>query len=536
MQMQLIDIWWEVLARKVGIDDNFFEWGGHSLKATLMVSKIHKKLNTRVPLAEVFKTPTIRGLTRFIKKINREQFPGIPLAEEKEYYALSSAQKRMYILSQLDIETTNYNIPGALLIEGNPDGNRLPGVFSELTRRHESLRTSFHLYEGEPVQVICKNPGFEVEYLESMGNNISEIITGFTRPFDLTRAPLLRVQSVRLAGDKHLLLCDMPHIISDAVSMEILTKEFIYLYNGKNLSPLRLQYKDFSQWQDREKESESMKKQEEYWLKQFPAEIPVLDLPTDFARKEVQNAAGHRIYFNLGADLNQGLKQLAANTNTTIYMILLAAFNVLLFKLTRQEDMVIGTPITGRRHVDLQHMIGMFVNMLPMRNQPIGSLGFGEFLEKVKQTAVAAYENQDYQFDQLAARLGLQGNAGRTPLFSVVFNMVSTDSSNGHTLSDERLSISPYPIDHNTVVFDLILTAIEVDEEIVNMSFNYAAALFREEKVRQMIDYYIHILDQVKETSQVRLADISISHGLLSIESYIDEDSCGDFVFQEKSK
>ncbi len=313
---KLVDIWREILGvDRIGIHDNFFELGGHSLKATSLTAKIHKELNAEVPLKEIFKAPTIKGISEYIKDSKESIYTSIEPVEEKEYFEMSSAQKRIYTLQQLELLSTGYNMPGVLELEGALDVNKLEGAFNKLIQRHEALRTSFELIEDGLVQKVHKQVEFEIEEYEvEKDNKIEDIVKGFIKAFDLSKAPLLRVGLVKVQTNKHILMYDMHHIISDGVSMGILVEEFSRIYAGKELKPLRIQYKDFSEWQNELFRSDSIKTQEEYWLKQFEEKIPVLNFPTDYQRPAVQSYEGASIQFEIGKELTDKLRQIAKAT------------------------------------------------------------------------------------------------------------------------------------------------------------------------------------------------------------------------------
>jgi acyl carrier protein len=312
IEKQLAELWSGVLGievNKLSIDANFFQLGGHSLKATILVSKIHKKVDVKLPLVEVFKTPTIRGQALYIKKAAKDKYASLEAVEKREYYELSSAQKRLYFLQQLDPQSTAYNMPGIIPLSQKHDVVKLEEAFKKLINRHESFRTSFHMKDNQPIQRIHDTVDFEIEYDDTEGlpqSTVEEkVLIDFARPFDHSKAPLLRVGLVEVKDAIHLLLVDMHHIITDATSKDILEKEFMDLYSGKELFPLRLQYKDFSEWQNSEKQKELLKQQELYWLNIFSDELPVLDLApgTEFCRKprefylECQRNENFKIYY-----------------------------------------------------------------------------------------------------------------------------------------------------------------------------------------------------------------------------------------------
>ncbi|UCH96605.1 MAG: amino acid adenylation domain-containing protein, partial [Candidatus Aminicenantes bacterium] len=277
----LVDIWAEVLGidnKQIGIEDNFFELGGHSLKIASLIGRIHKKLNIEIPFNKIFQAPTVKVLAEYISKQERSQYVEISPLEKREYYALSSPQKRLFVLQQMEADSIAYNMHGMMLLEGFIAREKFAVIFRQLIARHESLRTSFHMVNEEPVQRIHD----EVEFEEEPFGQINAY--NFIRPFDLSQPPLVRLGLIKEEEQKYLLMVDMHHIISDGISTEVFVKEFMCLYKGEELPGLRIQYKDFSGWQDSKAHQEALKKEEQYWLDQMKEEIPYLNLPTDFTR------------------------------------------------------------------------------------------------------------------------------------------------------------------------------------------------------------------------------------------------------------
>ncbi len=504
---KLTAIWQEVLGlEKVGINDNFFELGGHSLKAINISAKINMELNVSVPLREIFKTPTIKGLADYVKGTKQSIYSRIEPAEENEYYPLSSAQKRMYALQQFEENSTSYNIPMVMTIVGVFDKSKLEKAFDKLIQRHEALRTSFEIINGEPVQVVHKEVSFKIEYAEADKEKAEEIATVFVKAFDLRKAPLLRVALTKINDTEHILMIDKHHIISDGVSMGILTNEFIELYDGKELPKLRIQYKDFAVWQNEMFKSGEIKKQEEYWLNVFNDEAPVLSIPTDYQRPNIQNFEGDSIGFELNEELTDKLKQIARETGSTMYMVLLSACNILLSRYSGQEDIIIGSPIAGRPHADLQNIMGMFVNMLAMRNYPESDKTLKEFLIEVKTTSLQAFENQDYQFEELIDKLNIKRDLSRNPLFDVMFSMQNIDTEE---LQIEGLRFKPYEIDSKIAKLDMTITAIEANKTIV-IDLNYCTKLFNKQTIENMSKHLISILNSIAKNTSIRLSELEM--------------------------
>ncbi len=510
IEEKLALIWEQILGvAKIGINDNFFDLGGHSLKATVLVSQIHKELNVEVPLSEFFKRPTIKQLAEYIEVSEENLFSAIQPVEEKEYYPASSAQKRLYIQCQFEGAGVSYNMPAAMVIEGRLNSEKVEQTFKKLVQRHETLRTSFHMLEGEVVQKVHSEVDFEMSCTPT-GESERQMCEEFVRPFDLSNAPLLRIGLAKLAEDRHLMMFDMHHIISDAVSMEILVREFVALYQGRDLPELRVQYKDFSVWQNELFKTDLFESQKQYWLDTFAgqqdSEIPVLNMPTDYLRPSIQSFRGDRINFGIDDELTAQLKELATQSGSTMYMVLLSAYNVLLYKYTGQEDIVIGSPIAGRRHADLQNIIGMFVNMLALRNAPCSKKTFIDFLSEVRNNTLKAYDNQDYQFEELVEKLNLKRDLSRNTLFDVVFSLQNAQSGMGEM---EGLRLIPSKLEYNISKVDLTLDCIEQNDGIL-FSFEYCIDLFTQKTIERLASHYVNILRQIAENSDVKLADINM--------------------------
>ncbi|MCP5106774.1 MAG: amino acid adenylation domain-containing protein, partial [bacterium] len=513
VEEKLVEIWSVVLGvekDKIGIDDNFFQLGGHSLKGTVVISRIHKAFNVRLSLADIFQAPDIRRLSAYINASVEDEYFSIEPVEKKEYYPLSSAQKRLYVLDQMEFESTAYNIPALFELSEAPDPERLEAAFKQLIKRHESFRTCFIMVNDEPVQRVMDDADFLISLypsLTSAGTPGSLSLTsGFIHPFNLSRAPLLRAALMEAAEGRPLLFVDMHHIISDGISMEIFQRELPAAYDSKELPPLKLQYKDFARWQTRESRKEEIEAQEAYWLKMFAGEIPVLNLPFDYARPVVQSFEGSNVSFELGRGETAALKQLAREERATLFMVLAAVFNLLLSKLSGQEDIVVGSPAAGRRHSDLENIIGMFVNTLPMRNQPTGEKCVTDFLQEVKARTLEVFENQDYQFEELVERLSVVRDTGRNPLFDVMFAMQNMETE---AAGDTGLKLSAPRYETGISKFDLTLFAAEAAEGL-SFELEYSTNLFKEETIQRFIGYFNRVVSLVLENPDQHISEIEI--------------------------
>jgi amino acid adenylation domain-containing protein len=536
---KLVSIWSDVLnleKNEIGTGYNFFKLGGHSLKAVRLISAILKELKVEVPLEEIFKLPTIKGLAGYIRKLTKEktgeQYIPAELVEKKKYYALASEQRRLYFLQEIDENSPAYNMTSVWLMEGAVDKMRLADTLAKLIQRHESLRTSFKMIDQEPVQVVHNEVEFEIEYYDmqvtgagdrcrwksegtrglaplppkSQELRAKSCISSFLRPFDLSRAPLLRVGWIKEKAGKHFLVLNMHHIISDGLSVEILLKEFAAFWAGKEFPQLKLRYRDYPEWQKQINQREKITPQEAFWLKQFEGEIPVLDLPMDYTRPAIQSFAGRHIHFEIHRKEADVLKSMARQQEVTLFMLLLSLYTVFLSKLTSQEDIVVGTPIANRRHPDLEPIIGMFVNTLVLRNFPIGQKRFLLFLEEVKETTIQAFENRDYLYEDLVEKVEIERDTGRNPLFDTMFVL-----QNMEVLELEIPGVNVQPVVFETQIskFDITLTAVEKKEKLA-FTFEYCTKLFKEETIRRFAGFFKKTILTILENHDIRILEIEI--------------------------
>ena len=303
---QVAAIWAELLqVEPVGIGDDFFKLGGNSLTATTFISRIYREFQVELPLRQIFQTPMLASLAAYLTEAVAGRYTAIRPIAAAAAYPMSAAQKRLYVIHQLDPANLSYNLPGAFSITGKLDAPRLEETFRKLIGRHESLRTSFIMAGAGPVQQVHAVVEFAVSCREAAETELAGIISEFIRPFDLSQPGLLRVALIKLSTLKHLLLFDMHHIISDGTSMGILIREFIDLYQGRNLPELRIQYKDYAVWQNEFLKTERIKQQEEYWLVVFQVKSRSQICRPTIPRPPVQSFAGDRIEFEIGPELTQ---------------------------------------------------------------------------------------------------------------------------------------------------------------------------------------------------------------------------------------
>jgi acyl carrier protein len=515
MEEKLVQIWAEVLNLEPGvisIDANFFDIGGHSLRATMLISRLQNELDLKVHLNDFFNSPSIQKLARVLETPSAVPAPKftIDCAAKKDYYVVSSVQKRLYLLQQMDPQNTGYNTIQPVLIEGTPDKEKLTTTFKKLIKHHESLRTSFDMIKGKPVQRVHEDVPFEIEYFEPGVLEIEALMEDLRKPFDLTRAPLFRVMLGKIQEEKFLLMLETHHIISDIISFGIFVRDFTSLYAGRELPRLKLRYIDFSEWQNSLNAKEMLKQQEAYWLKEFHREIPLLNLPVDYPRPEKRNFAGNSLDFIFTEEESDALKKLARTEDVTLFILLLAIFNVLLSKICSQEEIVVGTPIAARIHPDLHNIIGMFANTLALLNFPNAGKTFHDFLAEVKKQTLEAYENQEFPFEQLVKQVVINRIPGRNPLFDVMFNFRGIDTieeTSASIIPGLKLGVQDY--EANKSKFDLTLYARDNGDRL-HFSFAYSTQLFEKETFDNFIGYFRRIVEKVLENTGQRIEHIEI--------------------------
>ncbi len=522
---KLAALWSEVLGidqNIIGIDSNFFQLGGHSLKATLLVFKIHKTFGIEVRLMDIFDGATIRKLAADLRKGRKVNHAPLEPTEEKTHYQLSPAQKRLYTLQSMEPASVNYNLTQVQQLKGALQPARLEEALLEITRRHESLRTSFHLEAMEPVQRIHAHVPFKLAFLEpgpveaqgetGLGAVVEGIVNRFIRPFDLSLVPLMRAQLVKIHHDRHLLMLDMHHIITDGISTLVFIDELKRLYRGETLPPVTLQYKDYSSWLNRTLGQDALAEQGDYWLRRFSGDTPALNLPTDFPRPDERHFKGRQYHFHLEESKIEALKQLALAEDVTMYMLMLSFVNILLAKLAGAEDITVGTAVSGRNHADLQQVVGMFVNTLAMRNFPVKTISFRRFLRDLRENTLQAFANQDYAFDDLVNRLGIKRESNRHPLFDIGFGM---ENFNAAAVEIPGLQVESYDGGDHRSKFDISWVGAETKKQLY-FKIEYSAELFKPETIELFVRNFNTIIDTVLENRDIPIGDIPLSHDLLT--------------------
>ena len=507
MEKLVAEIFMNVLDNeKVGATDNFFEIGGHSLRATRVINELEEKTGIRMDIADFFAEPTVRSIAMYFENNDKKEYTHIPKAEEKSEYLMSPSQKRIFAVSQMDKSSVVYNMPSAIEITGNLTQDKLNDIFNKLVKQHEVLRTSFMIKSGELIQKIEEEVPVQIEYFETtfMDKEMQKAIYNeFVRPFDLGKAPLMRIKLVKMENEKNLLLFDMHHIISDGMSMNIIQNDFMTLYNGGTLEEQKVQYKDYSEWL----RTQDYANQKKFWTDMYEDEIPVLDLPLDYVRPQIQSYEGKTLVCMSTENLRDRVRKLTLKTGTTEYMVLLAAFMVLLHKYSRQEDIVVGSPVSGRFNKDTENMLGMFVNSLPLRAQPVSTKNFDEFLQEVKKLCIDSNRNQAYSFDELVEELDVKRDMSRNPLFDVMFALQNNERLD-FGINQLKLD-GGLETEDSIAKFDLTVN-IDMIENEYRFSFEYCKALFYDSSVSRMMDHYIQLIKEITENIETPIFELNM--------------------------
>ncbi|MBL7726841.1 MAG: amino acid adenylation domain-containing protein, partial [Dinghuibacter sp.] len=426
---------------------------------------------------------------------------------DSPFYPLSSAQKRLYFIYELDKHSCLYNLTYTVLLEGTLHKQRLQEAFATLVQRHESLRTSFTLINNTPVQVIGQQVPFQVELLHAENETeAEELLQAFVRPFALNQAPLFRVGIVETGPNRNYMVVDMHHIIADGVSQAVLVKEFMALYAGETLPEPAFRYRDYACWQQGAQGHRQLQQQQNYWVQLFSGKTEKAELPADFPRADIRDTAGAACYFSINKEETQALQQLAVATGGTLYMVVLSVFALLVSKLGNHENVIIGTSAAGRRQAEFSGVVGMFVNMLALRFETDPSLTYSAWLAAVKKQCLLCFDNQEFPFEQLVEELHEERQANRNPLFDLVFDFQNFES---RQLEIPGLVLKPRAPSGVVAKFDLTLTALE-EKDGLRFTCEYATALFTQATIERVTRFFKHLVRVVVNNPQIPLGQVSL--------------------------
>ena len=530
----LLRIFENVLGHQtVGIHDNLFDLGGNSLSATQVISRISKELSVEIEFRNFFDAPTAAKLADLILACssNVSEVPPIGRVPRTEELPLSFAQQRLWFLTQLEPDSPLYNIPIAIRLNGVPELPVLEQSLNTIVQRHEVLRTTFCTVDGKPAQIIASSLELKIEVCAvpeipepSRTKEIRRLaFEEARRPFDFVNGPLIRAVLLRESVTRHVLLLTVHHLVADGWSTEVLYRELGTLYRSFSkgqpspLPALRVQYADYALWQRRWLQGEVLESQLGYWKKKLAQPLPVSQLPTDRRRPAAGSFNGGNETLLLPKTLSESLRVLSQREEVTLFMLLLAAYNVLLFRYSGQQDILVGTPIANRNRSELEGLIGFFANTLVIRTDLSGNPSFRKLLSRVREEAIGAFAHQDLPFEKLVEELQPERDPSRNPLFQVLLAMQNVPAAplDLGELAVSRLeesggtSKSHMEVDNGTSKFDLSLYALERPEGI-SFTFEYNTDLFNSDRMQRMLYHLQVLLESIIENPEEQIATLPL--------------------------
>jgi amino acid adenylation domain-containing protein/thioester reductase-like protein len=524
VEEELSRIWAEVLSLgQVGIYDHFLELGGHSLLATQIVSRIGDVFHVELPLRCLFESPTIAQLAHDIERSLQKQDTQTTLIQRlarNQTLPLSCVQEQLWFLDQFVPNHPFYNVPEALHLKGSLNIAALEQSLQTLIERHEALRTTFAVVDGQPVQVIDPDFRFQLDLVDvsqvAFSDRTADVWQLMTeeaqRPFDLAQGSLIRVTLFHLREAEYILFFNLHHIICDEWSFSVLFRELSTLYtsfssnSAVSLPELPLQYADFAGWQRQWLQGDGFTRQLAYWKHQLRGNLPVLQLPADRPRLAHPSYEGDRQSFMLPSALTEQLKDLSCQEGTTLFMTLLAAFQTLLFRYTGQDDVLVGSPIANRHRSEIDSTIGFFVNTLVLRTDLSGSPTFRQLLSRVREVALGAYAHPDLPFESLVKELHPNRTSGQNPLFQVLFNFQNTPALRWDV---PNLAMRRLQVNNQTAKFDLFLDLLETPIGLTGY-FEYSTDLFDAVTMSRMVEQFQTLLDGIVTNPDQRLENFSL--------------------------
>jgi amino acid adenylation domain-containing protein/FkbM family methyltransferase len=519
----LAGIWADVLGReRVGVREGFFDLGGHSLLATRMASRVRQAFAVELPVRAVFEAPTVALLARRVDALRgRGDAPAAPVARAGRGgpLPLSFAQERLWFLSRVQPESPLYNISMALRLSGPLDAAALEGALGGVVRRHEALRTTFSDERGAPAQVVAPFAGFALAVDDLTGLDAAEREAAArrraeedaARPFDLAAGPLFRAALLRLAGDEHVLLVSMHHTVSDGWSAGVLFRELSALYRAARgeaaaaLPEPALQYADYAVWQRGQLRGPTLERQLAWWRARLAGAPALLELPTDGPRPAVQGTAGAWEPLSVPAGVAEGLEALGRREGATPFMVVLAAFQVLLGRWAGTEDVVVGSPVAGRTRRELEDVVGCFVNTLVHRADLSGDPAFTTLLARVREGVLQAQEHQDLPFERLVEALQPERSLGHSPLFQVMFTL----DREAPRMELPGIRVGGVGVRTRRARFDLMLY-LSAHPGGLRGGLEYRTDLFEPGTVRRMAAHLVRLLEQVAARPERPLSGLAL--------------------------
>ncbi|MCB9252335.1 MAG: amino acid adenylation domain-containing protein [Flavobacteriales bacterium] len=513
-QEALVKIWEDLLeVEKIGIEDNFFELGGHSLLAMRVIASIRRELKTELGVRDLFTHSTIKGLSSYIETLGDQTLlPPIQKTKRPKRIPLSYSQERLWFIDKLE-GSVQYHIPTVLELSGDLSVEVLIRSIHRILERHEVLRTTIQNHEGQGYQEIQGAERWKLEHekFNSSPGDLEELTSNYIyRPFDLSKDYMLRVKLIETGKKKHRLIAVFHHIASDGWSTSVLVKELVFFYNSwikgeePALEPLEIQYSDYSIWQRRHLEGEVLENKLKYWQDKLRG-VEALELPTDHPRPSIQSVKGDTVSMLIGKELTKELRALSMRNAASMFMTLLSAFKVLLYRYSGQEDICVGTPVAGRQQKETENLIGFFINTLALRSRLDGEKTFTALLKDVKQTTLEAYSHQDAPFEKIIDRVVKSRDLSRSPLFQVL--MVYQNTPEIPEIQLDGLVYKGANAKNTISKFEITLGVNEIGEEIY-LTANYCTDLFKRSTISRFLIHFEMLLKEITVNSELKISDL----------------------------
>lgn len=546
-EIELVKIWKEIIGvHRIGIKDNFFVLGGHSLKVMLLVNKIKQRLGTTIKVKDFFQNPTIEGITEVMQK---DVYSPISKVVDSTSYPLTPSQNRLWILSQFEGGNSAYNIPIAVQLNGNLEEEKLETSLRYLIRRHESLRTVFRNEDKNEVEQIIlddEDINFNIQYtdLSSTTNKEEHLLDivkeSYQYEFDLSEGPLLKVDIIKLTEEENVLIFCIHHIIGDGWSMQILVSELSSVYNTlkldekPELDPLKIQYKDYSIWLNDQLGKDVFKEKEQFWLNTLSGELPVLELPSYQSRPKIKTYKGASLNFEFTREFYDQVDHYKHKNELTLFMILMSGLNGLFYRYTGNRDILLGTVVAGREHQDIENQIGLYLNTLAIRTQFENAKNFKELTREQKETLLNAYTHQEYPFDTLIDKLNVKRNSSRSALFDVMVVLQNQQNlTDDNLLKFDGLDLIPYRNSNTaTSKFDMTFSFTE-EEDKLSLNLEYNTDIYAEATITKLMSHFENfviegIKNEEKELDLIDYLDFSEKEQILKNFNNTNVDYPGD--------
>ena len=515
IEQKLTAVWQELLGSdRIGVYDNFFEIGGHSLLAMRVVSAIRKEMDFEIAIRDLFLRPTISELASYLELQSKGLLlPPIEVEERPEHIPLSFSQERLWFIDRME-GSIQYHVPVVLRLKGSLNKAALEKTLKQIISRHEALRTVIHEEKGTGFQLIKNEDSWSLQFsggsmYKDDNKGLQEYLQSLINvPFDLSSDYMMRAHLISINEDEHVLVVTMHHIASDGWSISVIVKELADLYRAfdegreSKLHPLEIQYADYSIWQRKYLTGNVLEQKLDYWKKKLDGVEPLL-LTSDYSRPAVQSINGATTDFKIDKELSGQLQELSQKNGTTLFMTLLTAYKILLYRYTGQEDICVGSPIAGRQQREVEELIGYFINTLALRNNISGELTFTELLNEVRATTMEAYDHQDVPFEKIVEKVVKQRDMSISPVYQVMFALQNTPEVPVLDLGGLDLSQEDYAF--NTSKFDVTFFLTEGLNGL-NGQVEYCTDLFSQQTIDRMIIHFTELLRSIVHSPNQSIA------------------------------